>query len=102
MRSLNHRMEMVACVVDPFQRRAHVVLQQAGDIGAVDATSSLDLEDTKLVRFVTCSAAGGIPLGYILVSHENEDTLRAAFQAFHALLPECAFRNRGPDLGPVS
>ena len=99
---INHRMEMFACVVDPFHRRAHSVLQHAGDIVAVEATSSLDLQDTKLVRFVTCSAAGGIPLGYILVSHENEDTLRAAFQAFHALLLECAFRNTGPDLGPVS
>ena len=64
--------EMYACIVDPFQRRAHKILQQAGDIVAVDATSSLDLQDTKLVRFVTCSPAGGIPLGYILVSHENE------------------------------
>ncbi len=99
---INQRMEMFACVVDPFHRRPHSVLQQAGDIVAVDATSSLDLQDTKLVRFVTCSAAGGIPLGYILVSHENEDTLWAAFQAFHALLPECAFRSRGPDLVPVS
>ena len=69
---LNGRMEMFACVVDPFQRRAHKILQQSGDIVAVDATSSLDLQDTKLVRFVTCSPAGGIPLGYILVSHENE------------------------------
>ena len=69
---LNGRMEMFACVVDPFQRRAHKILPQSGDIVAVDATSSLDLQDTKLVRLVTCSPAGGIPLGYILVSHENE------------------------------
>ena len=89
------------CVVDQFHRRAHSVLQQAGDIVAVDATSSLDLQDTKLVRFVTCSTAGGIPLGYILVSNDNEGTLWAAFQEFHALLPECAFRSRGPDLVPV-
>ena len=93
---------MFACVVDPFHKRAHSVLQQAEDIVAVDATSSLDLQDTKLVRFVTCSEAGGIPLRYILVSHKYEDMLRAAFQAFYALLPEWAFRNRGPDLGPVS
>ena len=45
---------MFACVADPFHRRAHSVLKQAGDIVAVGATSSLDLQDTKLVRFVTC------------------------------------------------
>ena len=31
------RMEMIACVVDPFSQRAHGILQQAGDIIAVDA-----------------------------------------------------------------
>ena len=76
------RMEMIACVVDPFSQRAHGILQQAGDIIAVDATSSLDLQDTKLVRFVTCSPAGGIELGYMLVSHENEETLAVAFDLF--------------------
>ena len=101
-REINGRMEMYACVVDPFQARAHKILQQAGDIVAVDATSSLDLQDTKLVRFVTCSPAGGIPLGYILVSHENEKTLETAFQDFKSILPEHAWKNRGPDRGPVS
>ena len=81
---------MFACVVDPFQRRARKILQQSGDIVAADATSSLDLQDTKLVRLVTCSPAGGIPLGYILVSHENEITLETAFQHFKSILPEHA------------
>ena len=96
------RMEMIACVVDPFSQRAHGILQQAGDIIAVDATSSLDLQDTKLVRFVTCSPAGGIELGYMLVSHENEETLAVAFDLFKTLLPIHAFKNRGPDKGPIA
>lgn len=33
------RMEMIACVVDPFSQRAHGILQQAGDFIAVDASS---------------------------------------------------------------
>ena len=81
MQSLNQRIEIFACVLGPFQRRGHTVLQQAGAIVAVDATFSLDLQDTKLVRFVTCSAAGGRLLGCILVSNENGDMLWAAFQA---------------------
>ena len=96
------RMEMIACVVDPFSQRAHGILQQAGDIIAVDATSSLDLQDTKLVRLVTCSPAGGIELGYMLVSHENEETLVVAFDLFKTLLPTHAFKNRGPDKGPIA
>ena len=96
------RMEMIACVVDPFSQRAHGILQQAGDIIAVDATSSLDLQDTKLVRLVTCSPAGGIELGYMLVSHENEGTLVVAFDLFKTLLPTHAFKNRGPDKGPIA
>ena len=64
-KDINGRIEIYACVVDAFASRAHKLLPQAGDIIAVDATSSLDLQDTKLIRFVTCSLASGTPLGYI-------------------------------------
>ena len=100
-KKINGRIEMYACVVDAFASRAHKLLPQAGDIIAVDATSSLDLQDTKLIRFVTCSPAGGIPLGYILSSHENEETLVEAFGELQKILPVHAFKNRGPELGPV-
>jgi hypothetical protein len=48
---------------------------------------SLDLQDTKLIRFVTFSLAGGVLLGYILPSHENEETLVEAFGEFQKNLP---------------
>ena len=85
-KEINGRIESYACVVDPFASRAHKLLPQAGDIVAVDATSSLDLQDTKLIRFVTCSPAGGIPLGYFLSSHENKETLVQAFEEFQRML----------------
>ena len=67
-KEINARIEIYAFVVYPFASRAHKVLPQAGDIVAVDSTSSLDLQDTKLIKFVTCSPAGGILLGEIKIS----------------------------------
>ena len=45
------------------------------------------------------SPAGGLPLGNILTSKEDEDT-SAAISLYQSLLPRGAFFGRGPDVGP--
>ena len=88
--------EATVAICDLFSRRVHVKLPEAGDIILVDATSNLDRQDTKLVHIVCPSPAGGIPLGNIIVSREDEITLKAGFD----LLPTGAFFRRGPNVGP--
>ena len=64
--------ETIVAVCDMLTRRVHKLLPQAGDIVYVDATSNLDRQDSKLIKFMTCSPAGGLPLGFILTKSESE------------------------------
>ena len=57
--------DTIVAVCDKLSRRVHEVLPQAGDIVYVDATSNLHRQDSKLVKFMTCSPAGGLPLGLV-------------------------------------
>lgn len=93
--------ETIVVVCDNLSKRVHKVLPQSGDIVYVDATSNLDRQDSKLVKFMTCSPAGGLPLGFIITSSENEKTLTEAFEMFKDVLPEDAFHKRGKENGPV-
>ena len=61
----------------------------------------LDRQDSKLIKFMTCSPAGGLPLGFLITSSENETTLTEAFTLFKDVLPDYAFCKRGQHKGPV-
>ena len=50
---------------------------------------------------MTCSPAGGLPLGFLVCSSESEKVLGEAFEEFKKVLPDDAFANRGRDRGPV-
>ena len=65
-----------------------------------DATSNLDRQDSKLFRIMTCSPAGGLPLGIIITSSEDEETLKKWFELLKEVLPSYAFFRRGPEAGP--
>ena len=75
------------------------MLPQSGDIVFLDSTGSLDRQDSRFFRFLTCSPCGGLPLGYVITSNETEELLSAAFQTFMNSLPPYAFYKRG-GLGP--
>ena len=93
--------ETIVAVCDKLSKRVHKLLPQAGDIVYVDATSNLDRQDSKLIKFMTCSPAGGLPLGFVIVRSESEEILRDAFKKLKEVLPEDAFYNRGKKKGPV-
>ena len=92
--------ETIVAVCDKLSQRVHKVLPQSGDIVYVDATSNLDRQDSKLIKFMTCSPAGGLPLGFVVTGSESEKVLVFAFEKFKQLLPNYAFYNKktGPTL----
>ena len=92
--------DVIIAICDEFNRRVHEHVPQSGDIVLVDATSNLDRHDTKLFHFICPSPVGGLPLGRILTSREDENTISAAIELFKSVLPHNAFFGRGPDLGP--
>lgn len=87
------------CVCDNLSQRVHEMLPQAGDIVFLDSTGSLDRQDSRFFRFLTCSPCGGLPLGYIISSNETEELLTKAMKQFKTILPSFAFFKRG-EKGP--
>ena len=90
----------IVAVCDNLSRRVHEILPQAGDIVYVDATSNLDRQDSKLIKLMTCSPAGGLPLGFVITHSESQKSLEKAFEMLKTVLPENAFHKRGIEKGP--
>ena len=91
---------VVVAVVDEFSKRVHKVITQSGQICFVDATGSLDRMNHQLVKFMTESPSGGLPLGFLILSDQKQETLEAGFEQLKKLLPEKAFAGRGVERGP--
>ena len=92
--------EIIVAVCDAFCRRVHKHVPQVGDMVLMDATSNLERYDTKLFHLICPSAVGGLPLGNIITSKEDEETICAALTPFKSILPKDAFFGRGPNAGP--
>ena len=93
--------DTIVAVCDKLSRRVHEIVPQAGDVVYVDATSNLDLQDSKLVKLMTCSPAGGIPLGFVITSSESKKSLKKSFEMLKTVLPENAFYKKGREKGPT-
>ena len=52
------------------------------------------------MKFLTESPAGGLPLGFLVLSNHTEATLDAGIEDLKVLMPEGAFYGRGTELGP--
>ena len=87
--------EAVIVVLDPLTKRVHQLVKQSGDIVYVDGTGSLDKLDTQLFKLMTCSPAGGLPLGFMLLGSKDEETIEAGLQEFKSLVGEDAFFRHG-------
>ena len=93
--------QTVVVIIDRFMRRVHSMVPQAGDMLIMDATSNIDRSDTKLFHLMSPSAIGGLPLGTLVVTREDEKTIYHAMKLYQDNLPLNAFHGRGPKLGPA-
>ena len=91
---------VVVCVVDMFMGRVHSVVPQSGQIMFVDATGSLDRCNHQLLKLMTESPVGGLPLGFIILSEQTEKALSEGLDEIKKLLPNEAFAGRSVETGP--
>ena len=91
---------MILAVCTPLMFRVHENIQQAGEMTFCDATSSLDRFNTSLFILSTSHPAGGLPLGVIITSDEQEETIRQGLELLKEVLPEHSFYGRGVARGP--
>ena len=75
--------------------RAHQMLRQSGELEYIDATSSLARYNCPTFMISTCTPAGGIPLGVVITSGEDEATISQALMFLKSVFPPEAFYNRG-------
>ncbi len=98
---LKREQPMIVAVRTPLMARVHQNIQQAGEMVFSDATSSLDRLNSSLFIISMSSAAGGLPLGVMITSDEQEDTVRQGLQLLKNVVPVGAFYGRGGEQGPA-
>ena len=92
--------ETIIAICDKFNKRVHENIPAAGDLLIADATANLDRNDSKIFHLMCPSPVGGLPLGTLVTTRADEDTITEALDLYKSLLPENAFYGRGKDLGP--
>ena len=88
-------------ICDPFMKRVHKYIPQAGELCLMDATSNVDRSDTKIFHLMCPSPAGGLPLATLVTTREDAKTIEFGLELLKSILPPDAFYGRGPALGPV-
>ena len=91
---------MILAICTPIMRRAHQHVQQSRDIVFIDATSSFDRQNTSIFLLSTVTPGGAIPLGVIVTSDEQEETIIEGLRSLASILPDNAFFGEGPQVGP--
>ena len=93
---------MVLAMCTPLMSRVHQFIQQSGELVFCDSTSTLDRFNTSLFVISTSHTCGGLPLGAIITSDEQEETITQGLQLLQQkVLPEEAFYKRGRKEGPA-
>lgn len=86
---------LVLAICTPLMARAHHMIQQSGELIYCDSTASLDRYNCPTFIISTSSSAGGIPLGVVVTSGEDESTITEAINFLKMVLPKGAFCGRG-------
>ena len=96
-----HDGETIIAICDSLNRRLHEKIPAAGDLLIMDATANLDRCDTKLFHLMCPSPIGGLPLGTLITTRADEDTISEALDLYKSLLTDKSFFGRGGNLGPI-
>ena len=89
------RQPLVLAICTPIMARAHQMLRQSGELVYIVATSSLDRYNCPTFMISTCTPAGGIPLGVVITSGEDQATISEALTFLKSVFPPDAFYSRG-------
>ena len=91
---------LIVAVCTPLMKRVHRMVKHSGELVFVDAGGNMDRQNTRVFLLLTHSAAGGLPLGVLLVSNEQCSTVTSALRLYMTLLDDDCFGGRGSG-GPV-
>ena len=101
LKSNEREVPMVVAICTPLMSRVHQFVQQSGEMVFCDSTSTLDRFNTSLFVLSMSNACGGLPLGVIITSDEQEETVTQGLKLLQQVIPEEAFYKRGGREGPT-
>jgi hypothetical protein len=96
---INKKNQIIIAVLDKLSERVHQLVPQSGDQVHIDATGTLDQADSQLLKLMCASPAGGLPLGFLILSGKDENLIAEGLEELKLLLPTNAFHKRG-EQGP--
>ena len=91
---------LVVAVCTPMMKRVHRMVKHSAELVFVDASGHMDRQNARVFILLTHSAAGGLPLGILILANEQCATIAAGFQLYMSLLDDTCFGGRGA-AGPV-
>ncbi|XP_050725432.1 uncharacterized protein LOC127003062 [Eriocheir sinensis] len=91
----NEGNQFAVVLVTPFMMRAHKLLQEAGEVVFVDATSCVDQVNTAVIPLLCSGPAGAVPLAVLFTSSQDEATLTKGFGMVKEAIGEDGFFGQG-------
>ena len=86
---------LILAICTPLMSRVHHYILQSKELVFIDASSSFEDFNNPLFVMSTSSAAGGLPLGIVVVSAESADVIHKGMTALKGLFPNAAFYGSG-------
>ena len=80
--------------------RIHEHVVESGEMIFVDSSSNMEEYNLRVFLFVTHSVVGALPLGVVICSNEQTDTLISGFLLLKKCFNEQSFNGRGGLVGP--
>ncbi|XP_064628863.1 uncharacterized protein LOC135488258 [Lineus longissimus] len=94
---VNGKIAIALC--SPLMKRVSQKHEYSGELVFIDASGGMDRYDCRIFMLLTHSAAGGLPLGCLIVTSESRECVTLALKLYTEIMPRDAFFGRGA-LGP--
>ena len=76
-------------------KRVHRMIRHSSEMDFFDSGGHMDRENTRVFLLLTHSAAGGLPIGVLLLSNEQNETISCALRLYLSLLDDECLTGRG-------
>ena len=84
---------LILVVITPLMKRVHRMVENSKDLVFIDSSSNMEEYNLRIFLVVTHSVGGALPLGIIVTSDEQLDTLKQAFELFKESVISFGFFN---------
>jgi len=86
---------LIIVICTPLMKRVHRLVPHSAELVFVDASGNMDRQNARVFLLMTHSAAGGLPLGVLILHNEQRATISAALRLYLTMLDDRCFGGRG-------